>query len=716
LEEREDLRRDFVSAIVNDPQIAVNELSHLRSADPLILEYDLEWALNQILRSNPVRRAAWSTVISFLSRPEVACKCWDLLLQRIEEIPELAAQFSWLRAYDLDEPVARQAKAEWLRYRELEMQSKIRTGRSNIEQLLEKDFAELAAGKSFWWIELCNHLASGRDGFYPHHLHHDLTEYPGWQNANGDRRNVIRTAAKAFLLNHGDGYAEIGNRTNFSDPGYVAIWLLRDEIRSDRALREAVAIKWIDAMIGKFDGSSEYYKETAALAYELNPDATLRGFIRELKEQDEKHGQILGLSGFRKCWDSRFTAGALDLIRGGKLKAGSIESIFRFIAPIAPADAAACARPLLDSVSLANTTLEGRTVHVLTACFGGMPAATWHFVWPIIEADARLAKKVFWRIADGMHNERQNCLPTLTERQLADLYLKVRGLFPPETDPDFTRGGRVGPRGMITQFRGEVVGALEARGTEDACRELLRLANTLPTESLWLRWRHYSARTGKRRKSWTPIKPSIVLQFVSREEARLVANADDLIDVLLESLERFQIQLTGSTLPRSDVFWHWDGADTRRHNFRPRDEAFLSDEIARWLREDLAKRGIVIDREVQPRRGQHTDIQVTAAPRASSPSTQNVTVVIEVKGCWNADVQTAIDRQLVDKYLRPNGLAHGIYLVGWFVCSKWENATNSLKSDTFGDAQKEVDLLAAAYDGKTNPERVRTIVLDCRYP
>jgi len=216
---------------------------------------------------------------------------------------------------------------------------------------------------------------------------------------------------------------------------------------------------------------------------------------------------------------------------------------------------------------------------------------------------------------------------------------------------------------------------------------------------------------------WTPPTPQTVLALAAHREARLVSDANDLMEVVLESLGRLQVQLTQSTLPRSEDLWHWEGADTRRRNFRHRDEASLSNYIARWLRDDLDQRGIVIGREVQPRLGQRTDIHVTAVPRGdASSSLQNVTVVIEVKGCWNVEVRTAVDGQLVGDYLRLNGLTHGIYLVGWFVCDKWDNSQNKLASHTFADAQKEVVQLTAAYDGTANPERVVAVVLDCRYP
>lgn len=319
LQEREDVRREFITAIINDPDVAAKDVIHLQQS-PLSLDSrdGLEWALYQIAKCHTDRRTAWATVISSLSYPEAACKCWDLLLQRISEIPELASSFSWLRAWDLDEPIAKQAKATWLDHRRLEQKLKNRESAPDIEELLKQDFADITAGKTFCWINLCHHLSIGQNQSYiDFPLNHDITEYPGWKHADQTRRDLIRRAARSFLLKHSDGYSEIGARTNFSDPGYIAMWLLRDEIRNDAALKAAVAANWIDALIGQFNGGSEHYQEMAALAYELSPDVSLRGFIRELKDDDRQHGQILSLPGFRKAWNIRFTMAALDLIKGG---------------------------------------------------------------------------------------------------------------------------------------------------------------------------------------------------------------------------------------------------------------------------------------------------------------------------------------------------------------------------------------------------------------
>lgn len=713
------LRRKFVAAIVNDPNTPANDFFAMIGLQVRIFwQFDFEWALNQITQCPTNRRAAWATLISHTSQPDTTCTYWDLFLQRIEQVPELKARFEWLRAWNLDEPMARNAKAQWLKHERLRKQIEQPKKEFNVEAETKAALADIAAGKTFRWIHLCHWLALENNKTQIWHLKHDITRYPGWKIGNEARHNEIRAAARAFLLNHSDGFEKIGARTNYFDPGYIAIWLLRDEVRVNSLLKTAVATKWMEALLGRFNDGGDDYQKTAVLADELNPDVTIRVFIREMKDDDQKHGRIHCHWGFKKAWNSRFTAATLGLIREGTLKAESIETLLTFLGPIAPAEAAACARELLSPEAIADATLHDRTVGVLTSCIGTMPAATWDFAWPIVEADAILAEKVLLRASDRFDHDRKKFLPTLTEHQLADLYLKLHSLFPPETDPPHRSGfSGVTSRQAAVWFRSDVISTLEARGTEDACVELLRLANAIPKHGVWLRWCLYNARMSKRRFGWSPPLPEIFLLLAKRAEGRLVRDADDLLEVVMESLARFQARLTRSTLPRSERFWHWDGADNNRKNFKHRDEAFLSDEVASWLRDDLSQRGIIIGREVQTRRGQRTDVYVDAVARGdSSSSLQTVTVVIEVKGCWSAEVRTAVEFQLVGDYLRPNGLTRGVYLVGWFVCAAWEKPQNKLTSTTLELAEQEVNQLVAAYDGKTNPERVKGIVLDCRYP
>jgi hypothetical protein len=715
LDTKEEIRLAFVEAIINDPKTKEKDVWCLQGVSGyLILPRDLSWALHKIVGAPQVRRTSWAEAIAILARPDATLPCWDLFLERVETVPELKEKFAWLRAWTLDEPETRNAKARWLReQRRHDRFAKSHEG-PDPEILLQADFADIAAGKTYRWIDLCLHLSVKQgQSHYLTPLQHDIMEFPGWERADDARRSQIVDAARQFLIHHGDGYAELGTRTTYSDPGYLAAWLLRDRIKDDAVLRGAIASKWIDGLIGYPFDSDEHYQNTAMLAYKLNPEATLRAFEREVKEEDERHGRVLSLHGFEKAWDARFSRAALELAANDSLKPDSIGSILQFVGYRDPTVAALNARALLTPNAVTSTALRERTIKVLAACLNTMPAEMWDTMMPILSADSSMAEQIILEVAHEHHHEIGRIHEMLSEEQLADLYLLVRNLFRPETDPTF-EGGFVPPRQSVVDFRGSLLNALESRGTTAACGQFLRLANALPSESLWLRLRYRNTVTFKRRKSWTPPTPQMVLELAARVERRLVDNEYDLVEVIIESLNRLQDVLTQTTLPRAEDLWSWDGADSVRRNFRPKDEVALSDYIASWLGRDLGGSGVVVGREVQPRRGQKTDIYVAANPGSDSlPAALPITVVIEVKGCWHAQVRTAIEEQLVNRYLKDNALMYGIYLVGWFVCEQWQDS--HLRATTCDEARKEMEQLAAKFDGKSSPYLVQSVVLDCRY-
>ena len=87
------------------------------------------------------------------------------------------------------------------------------------------------------------------------------------------RKTAIIQAARDFLLKHTDGYAETGGRTNYSDAGVTAIWLLRAEIHENSELKQAIKENWIGSITGISFDDREYAKTLHALAYKLDPQS-----------------------------------------------------------------------------------------------------------------------------------------------------------------------------------------------------------------------------------------------------------------------------------------------------------------------------------------------------------------------------------------------------------------------------------------------------------
>ena len=172
--------------------------------------------------------------------------------------------------------------------------------------------------------------------------------------------------------------------------------------------------------------------------------------------------------------------------------------------------------------------------------------------------------------------------------------------------------------------------------------------------------------------TWQPLTSKELWQLTQVRSSRLVRNDEELQLVIIESLERLQQKLHGETPSVRDLWDHHRKAD----HWEPIDENGVSDYVARHLRDDLQRCGVVSLREVEIRRGdagpgERTDIYVAATLEGSL---YPVHVIVEVKACWHPELQTAMESQLRDRYLKDNSCVRGIYLVAWFRCDQWNSA------------------------------------------
>ncbi|RZN16273.1 MAG: hypothetical protein EF812_00305 [Methanosarcinales archaeon] len=185
----------------------------------------------------------------------------------------------------------------------------------------------------------------------------------------------------------------------------------------------------------------------------------------------------------------------------------------------------------------------------------------------------------------------------------------------------------------------------------------------------WLKWTLWKAQNNTRRCTWMPPHPEDILEMAGDSQKCLVRSGDQLLDVLIESLKRLEEKLQGETPAARDI---WDR--TNNNLYKPIGENDFSEYVKRHFDKDLKKRGVISNREVEIHRWERTDIHVDAVVRDSNGKNHDsVSVIIEVKGCWHKELNTAMETQLVDRYLRDNPCQHGMYLVGWFNCDQWDS-------------------------------------------
>jgi len=707
------VRREFASAVLLDQDTTDDDISRLLfEAFPLLEPRDLEWALSQVSSVSAERRSLWIHAIRYLTYPENVAKCWDYFLKSINEISELGSQFSWLRAWQLDEPQARKAKAQhlWEKRRRRRFSNKQKA--PDIPTLVGEELAKIPNGNTWRWKNIAWYLSLAEgQALYPAFPHHDVTERHGWQKSDTKQRVAIKNAAREFLLHHSDGYEVLGERTNFSDPGYAAICLLREEIEQDSELRTAIGQKWVDAVVGRFHNGEEHHQQIVALVYELNADKAIDGVFREAEENYRQHGHIFAWRAFARCWSNRLSAmlGAFVLSH-----VTSRETVISSLGFLAEKDAAAFNVWMLRVLPHVQKFSEDAKVSVLAVAFALGPEATWDLVWPRITSDNELAKKVLLLVASTLDFEARKHPLHLSARQYGVLSELLYSLFPPDAEAE-RMDGVVTPRQAVGDYRRKICDALTASTDSAAGDALLGLATKFPDEKIVFMWRYRDHLNTRRRTQWRPPLPSELNKILFRSEARFLSTDADLFNVLLESLGRFEAYYSRKELPAFERLWRWSKKGNKRTDFRPKDEEDFSDELARWLRDDLESRGIIVGREVQVERRQKTDVWVKAIPADKNVPADPLTVVVEVKGCWNPRVSDDIEDQLVQKYLLAHGLKCGLYVVGWFVCDYWKPARNNLKSSTLEDGKAELQELGEAAV-KRHPElAVAGLLVDCRY-
>ena len=180
---------------------------------------------------------------------------------------------------------------------------------------------------------------------------------------------------------------------------------------------------------------------------------------------------------------------------------------------------------------------------------------------------------------------------------------------------------------------------------------------------------------------------------------------------------RLQQKLHGET-PRAEALWDTETV------FRPKSEPRLSNYIKAHLEDDLEARGIIVNREVEIRRvssrgtGESSDIHIKAKvkDKAKAKDGDIVTVVVEVKGCWNRGLLTDMEKQLKERYLE-GVTKYGLYLVCWFASEKWDDQDErKRRCGKWTIEELKSTLEAKAKRLSVDGLRIRTYVLDCSLP
>jgi hypothetical protein len=261
----------------------------------------------------------------------------------------------------------------------------------------------------------------------------------------------------------------------------------------------------------------------------------------------------------------------------------------------------------------------------------------------------------------------------LTPQQLGELYVWIVTKYPwtPEEGGDV---GFVGPVFSIRICRDGILTRLINAGDLESVVVLRGLVEKIPSQP-WLRTQLFAAEDRMRGKTWIPLGVEEVLKICQNPNGKLVADEHGLSEILLNTLAEYQGTLQGEQ--NLAQFLRPPLRGKKKGLFAPLDEAAVSDHIRASLRSKLQDSGIVINREVEISHipgapiGDRTDIKVDAI-RTVRGKRDILTAIIEVKGCWNRERDTAMRQQLLDDYMLRTGARVGFLVVGWFEKEGWD--------------------------------------------
>ena len=188
----------------------------------------------------------------------------------------------------------------------------------------------------------------------------------------------------------------------------------------------------------------------------------------------------------------------------------------------------------------------------------------------------------------------------MSPEEAAELYLWLDYTFPPDEDNVYPSGvvHEVTARDDMARWRDNVLTELRERGTHEAVATLERILRIKPHYT-WLNWTLRKAREDTRRQTWRPLTPEQVLTLVNRPDSKLIRGPDQLLELIVESLNRLDKVLQGE-IPVASFLWN----KLAKNNYRPKDEENLSDLLYWHLKMDLKDKGLGITREPVIRKGE----------------------------------------------------------------------------------------------------------------
>jgi len=709
-------KHELIKYMINEGNISDRDATLLVWGETRLVDNnDFPWLLKEIEGALPLKQPLWTQLIMSTLHYGLPVDWMSNFLEVRQRVPSL--EKAYLVYWTLDSELSRKSKANYLMRMRAEERNRKKPLTPSISARIDAAIEVIESDKTDEWFKLAHYL-----WFDPETATHqdwglDIKKSPGWKAADEQLQKRIRQAACKFVLNYvPDNDEWFGKGSWTQDMLYIctALVLVSDEPNVIDSMQYDDWGKWIPYCVDNpvFLGDDIPHCKLFILAYNKRPDLT-----KEYLGRLVNGGSVSCLRHLEKCWNDELTRLTLSICESETIKPDDFREIANHLAALGVTE---IEETVADKfMSIRKTDADYRVwlgqLGVLLLTFWSNKY--WPLLWDLFQKDQDIAEEILAG-TDMATRHNASFIESLSEPSVADLYRFMFRKFPPEEDIPLD-GGAMTSRQMLADLRNTIFNKLVGRGTKEACKAIKSLAKDFPDQRSWMTWRLREAESITLRKSWISLKPSEIIDLLGDPRKRYVETDEDLLLLVMESLERFQAYYKYLPMPAVARLWNYQGSGNRQKNFAPKDEEDLSEEIARWIRDDLGPaKGVIVNREVQPRRGQKTDIYVNAtAQDVASPISNVLTVVVEVKGCWNRELLSSMRTQLADRYMKDNSLSCGLYVVGWYSCDKWDGIVDKRKKDVYRKTLAELEtflnnLASEIKRNGANVAEIRSLVLN----
>lgn len=499
ISEKPEIKRQLTTALLNHVKPNKDKGFDTRRIFGNLISFDeptdFEWLLDQIAVVPVECRSAWASVIAGLAllKSAVVAPSWDKLLQRIHDLPELAVCFEWLREWDLDAPWVRTIKARWLKQKCAQDKFQRRYGKLAPDPAPIRHAALKRAedGDPEAWHDLWHSLLQKEGDPNPKYWDPEVVKYPGWELLSEHEKDLACKTARLFLIHHSEAAKEWMPDHYTTHAGIAAVWLLKGRVSDDAWLRDVISNSWVGHCVRMRGFAHDVSEQLFAFVYAINPEAALAALYLDADSESGVR-QAASPRKASKCWDQRVsvaTGNYLDALTYPKTIRSGIEDWGVFDRPAA----SEFAIKYLNSCSLTSESCSIGLRDALAACLLVNFGQTFDIAAKIMSEDPHLARSVWCEVLYRRYSQTDKLWELISERQMSELYIQLHSLFPREEYPEERDVGFVSTTQAALEARARLPGMLASRGTDEACTQLRRMMNEIPSEASGLQWSYQQA-------------------------------------------------------------------------------------------------------------------------------------------------------------------------------------------------------------------------------